>query len=194
VLSPSGRRILRHTLRHESAGPKCTRNRGHRRTDQRERVGGDGSLMPLSYHLKLGLIASLGARGSGKSTLAEALRFAVCGASAVASTDPAGQGGGVRLRSSFCGLLPRVTGCGRRNWPRGATGATRVELGTERFQRQWFGSHVRHSCSPVSSNPGSYISRLHLGCNNHQPKSPWGEFGKVPGIGRFRTGFDFLIR
>jgi hypothetical protein len=56
--------------------------------------------------------------------------------------------------------------------------------------------HIESSYSPVSSKLPrlDYICRLHLRCNDHQPKSPWGEFGKVPRIGRFRTGFDFLIR
>jgi chromosome segregation ATPase len=48
-----------------------------------EKIEISGGFLPgLSVNLPRGLTCIIGARGSGKSTLAEAIRFAICGASA----------------------------------------------------------------------------------------------------------------
>ena len=49
-----------------------------------EKIEISGGFLPgLSVKLPRGLTCIIGPRGSGKSTLAEALRFAICGTSAV---------------------------------------------------------------------------------------------------------------
>src|SRR5881397_1306752 len=49
-----------------------------------EKIEISGGFLPgLSVNIPRGLTCIIGARGSGKSTLAEALRFAICGTSAV---------------------------------------------------------------------------------------------------------------